>query len=94
MSAIPPEIQEPSEDTLVELDDRRRGYFGRVGLSHHRRYLAHTEADGTVILSPAVILAEHELRLLQRPDVLDTIADAHEHPEKLVRGRKRPPTKA
>jgi Arc/MetJ-type ribon-helix-helix transcriptional regulator len=41
-------------------------------------------------LSPAVITTEHGLKLMQRSDVLAIIDEAREHPEKLVRGRRRP----
>jgi hypothetical protein len=78
------------EDVLIELDGRRRAYLGRVGHSRHTRYLAHTKEDGTIVLEPAVVMTEHDLWLAQRPDVQKDIEDSRQHPERLVRGRRRP----
>lgn len=39
---------------LVEVDSRRRIHLGDMG--KHHRYLAHTEPDGTIILTPAVVV--------------------------------------
>ena len=78
------------EGVLIELDGRRRAYLGRVGLSRHTRYLAHTKEDGTIVMEPAVVMTEHDLWLAQRPDVLQNIEDARARPERLVRGRRRP----
>lgn len=49
------------EQVLIELDDRRRAYLGKVGRTEHRRYLGRTEEDGTIILTPAVVIAERDL---------------------------------
>jgi hypothetical protein len=84
------EISMDEHGVLIELDGRRRASLGRVGFSRHSRYIAHTEEDGTIVLAPAVVMTEHDLRLAQRPDILDAIDDAHDHPERLVRGRRRP----
>jgi hypothetical protein len=77
-------------EKMLELDDRRRTSFGKIGRTQDRRYLVTEEPDGTVILTPAVVLAEHEARLLARPDILAQIAVDRAEPETLVRGRKRP----
>jgi hypothetical protein len=58
-------------DVLIELDDRRRVTLGKLGW--HRRYLAHEEPDGTLVLTPAVVMTEAQARLLARPDVMDGI---------------------
>lgn len=47
-------MENPDPGVLVELDERRRVSLGRVG--HHGRYLARTERDGTIILTPAVVM--------------------------------------
>ena len=39
---------------VLEVDSRRRVSLGKLG--SHDMYLAHTEVDGTIILTPAVIL--------------------------------------
>ncbi len=79
-----------SPEVLIELDDRRRVALGRVGLAKHSRYVARTEPDGTIIFSPAVVMTEHDLRLAERPDVQAIIDEANAHPERLIRGRRRP----
>jgi hypothetical protein len=38
-------------EILVELDERRRASLARLDPAH-RRYLAHAEPDGTIILRP------------------------------------------
>lgn len=40
------------KEILIELDERRRASFGRIGRPEHTRYLAHAEADGTIIMRP------------------------------------------
>lgn len=43
-----------SDETLLELDERRRVSLGRV--AKHRRYLVRTHRDGTIVLTPAAVL--------------------------------------
>ncbi len=67
-----------STDQLLELDNRRRTTI-RVG--RHRRYLAHEEPDGTLILRPAVVLTEDDIALRTAPGLINQInanlADPH-----------------
>lgn len=58
------------EGKLLELDGRRRTSLGRIGRAQDRRYLVTELPDGTVILRPAVVLSEAELKLLSDPDRL------------------------
>jgi hypothetical protein len=53
--------------TLLELDTRRRLSLGR--LAQHDRYIATVEEDGTIVLTPAVVMTEAEARLLAVPAV-------------------------
>lgn len=76
-------------DILIELDDRRRASFGRIGRAEHRRYLAHEEADGTIVLVPAVVMPESEARLLANSELLAQIERTVADPESRVR-RPRP----
>ena len=63
-------------EVLIELDDRRRVSLGRVGRPEHRRYIAHAEPDGTIVLVPAVVMSESQARLLAAPEVLEQIERA------------------
>jgi hypothetical protein len=76
-------------DELLELDDRRRVSLGKIGKPEHRRYLVTEEPDGTIILTPAAVVSEHELRLLAHPEVVARIQASREDPTKLVKHRRR-----
>jgi hypothetical protein len=54
-------------ETLIELDERKRVSLtmGRPG-----RYLAHVEADGTIVLVPAVVMSELEAAVLRDPEIM------------------------
>jgi hypothetical protein len=79
-------------DVLIELDDRRRASLGRIGRPEHRRYLAHEESDGTLILVPAVVMPESEARLLANHDLVEQIERTVADPSTRVR-RSRPQRK-
>lgn len=71
---------------LVELDSRRRAALGR--LAHHDRYLVTAEPDGTLILTPAVIMTDLEAKLLRKnPEFVRQLEGKMAHPERL---RRRP----
>ena len=76
-------------DILIGLDDRRRASFGRIGRPEHRRYLAHEEEDGTLVLVPAVVMPESEARLMANPELVTQIERTVADPESRVR-RTRP----
>jgi hypothetical protein len=77
-------------DVLIELDERRRVSLGRLGRPEHRRYLAHEEPDGTLVLVPAVVMPESQARLLANPDLLEQIERTLADPSSRVRrGRPR-----
>jgi hypothetical protein len=71
-------------EILVELDHRRRVYLTKVGHRAHTRYLVRTEPDGTMIFTPAEVVAAHVLRLMGNPGILADARDARLHPERLV----------
>jgi len=60
-------------DVLIELDERRRVSFGKIGQPDHRRYLAHEESDGTLVLVPAVVVPESQARLMANPGLVSEI---------------------
>jgi hypothetical protein len=59
--------------TLLELDSRRRLSLGQI--AKHDRYLAEIEQDGTIVLTPAVVMTEAEARLLAAPETAREIAE-------------------
>ncbi len=79
-------------ETLVELDERRRLSLGKVGKPEHRRYLAHEEPDGTIVLVPAVVMSESQVRLLTNSELVEQIEQTVADPSTRVR-RGRPARK-
>jgi antitoxin YefM len=77
-----------ADDILVEVDDRRRVTLGK--LARHRRYLARTEGDGTVVLIPAIVMPEDQARLLARPEVMEAIDAFAADPQATGVRRSRP----
>ncbi len=75
-------VTDTDTDTLLEVDNRRRVTL-RIG--RHSRYLAHEEPDGSLVLVPAVVIPEHEQRLLARPDLLEQFEANRQDPSRLVR---------
>lgn len=59
--------------TLLELDGRGRVAIGKLA-GGTERYLAEVENDGTIVLTPAVVLSEAEVKLLSRVDILQTVS--------------------
>ncbi len=53
---------DPDDRVLIEVDGRRRLSLGRIG--RHSRYLAAEEPDGTIVLTPAVVLTVQEAEAL------------------------------
>lgn len=73
MSADP--IYEPEPEQLLDPDSRGRVSLRALG-TPAPHYLARKEHDGTIVLTPAVVLTEAEARLQQRPDILATLEAA------------------
>jgi len=76
------------EDVLIELDDRRRASLGKLGRPEHRRYLARQDPDGTITLTPAVVMTELEARFLANRALVAQIEDDWQHPERMTPRRK------
>lgn len=74
-----------SGDRVIDTDKRGRATIGHPG----RRYLMREQADGTLILEPAVVVTELERRFMANSAVQAQIAYAKEHPENRVRRRRR-----
>jgi hypothetical protein len=63
-------------EQIVEVDSRRRISLGRIGRSEHTRYLAHVEDDGTIVLTPAVVVSAVEAKVLANPALVAKIQQA------------------
>ncbi len=64
--------------TIIDLDERRRAQLGKIlGPDSPTRYMVEVSSDGVITLSPAVVLAAHELRLLNaRPNLVAAMQEA------------------
>lgn len=76
---------------LVELDGRRRVALGKIGNAEHTRYLVTEESDGTIILTPAVVMTQHEAALLRQPELVAKIKADKADPSRLVQSKARRP---
>jgi hypothetical protein len=72
---------EPKEGTksLLEVDARRRVSLGL--LAEHDRYLVEVEDDGTIVLTPAVVMSAAEARLHAAPETSRKIDEFLNNPE-------------
>lgn len=61
-------------DVLIETDARGRTNLGRF--AKNARFLAHAEADGTIVLQPARLITAAEERLRRNPDVIERLHKA------------------
>jgi hypothetical protein len=73
--------------SLLEVDARRRVSLG--ALAEHDRYLASLEEDGTIVLTPAVVMPAAEARLHRAAATAAEVDDFLSNPEIGVR-RTRP----
>jgi hypothetical protein len=71
-------------DTLIELDSRRRATLGSLAHPDHRRYIGSVAEDGTITLTPAVVMTELEARFRANTELVDRVRHSIDHPEELV----------
>lgn len=82
--AEPAMAEDDARTVLIEPDSRKRAALGR--LAHHNRYLAREESDGTVVLTPAVVMPKLEADLLRAdPAFAANLKEKMRHPERLRR---------
>jgi hypothetical protein len=74
----------------VVLDDRRRTSFARIGRKDHAKYLVEEHEDGTIVLTPAVTISQHELNMLRNPDVMAALKEAAAGDPTTLRRRRAP----
>ena len=59
------------KQTVLEVDSRRRISLG--ALATHDRYLVEVEDDGTIVLTPAVVMSVAQANLMAAPATSDQI---------------------
>jgi hypothetical protein len=64
---------------VLEVDSRRRISLGT--LAEHDRYLVDVEEDGTIVLTPAVVMSAAQARLLAAAETSRRIDEFLDHPE-------------
>lgn len=74
---------------LVELDARRRVALGKLGNPEHTRYLVTEHPDGTLMLTPAVVMTAHEAALLRHPEIIAQVESGLADQSKAVPSRAR-----
>jgi hypothetical protein len=77
-------------EVLVELDERRRVSLGKVGRPEHRRYLAHEEAGGVIVLVPVRVVTEADAERLGIGEQIDQIERGVKDPTTRTRRGRRP----
>jgi hypothetical protein len=65
--------------SMLEGDSRRRISLG--SLAEHDRYLVNVEEDGTIVLTPAVVMSAAQARLLAAAETSRKIDEFLDHPE-------------
>jgi hypothetical protein len=65
--------------SLLEVDARRRISLG--SLAEHDRYLVEVEEDGTIVLTPAVVMSAAEARLHTATETSRRIDEFLDNPE-------------
>lgn len=73
---------------LREIDSRGRISLG--GLAEHKQYLVTRELDGTLTLTPAVVMTDLEARILRNADLMASIAANNADPSRMVPRPRRP----
>jgi hypothetical protein len=72
-TTLTPNLTRRSE--LIELDGRKRAPLR--GLARHERYLVSADDDGTLVLTPAVVMTELEAALLgKNPELLGRLKES------------------
>ena len=76
---------------LIELDARRRAALGKLGKPEHTRYLVTEHPDGSLLLTPAVVMTVHEAALLRNPELVAQIEEDLADPSKAAPSSARRP---
>lgn len=60
--------------TIIELDARNRASLGALATA--KLYTAEVDDDGTITMTPAVVMSAIDAALLRRPDILAVIDES------------------
>lgn len=77
-----------TEVILLEVDSRRRLNLNKVG--RHDRYTAVEHEDGSITLTPAIILSPADVQYLNDREMQDLVAKAQEKTGTTIRRERRP----
>lgn len=72
---------------LLEVDSRRRLNLNKIG--RHSRYTAVEHEDGSITLTPAIILSPADLHYLQDREIQDLVSAAQKNTGTTVRRQRR-----
>jgi len=73
------QVHEGERQSVLEVDSRRRISLGT--LAEHDRYLVEVEEDGTIVLTPAVVMSAAQARLLAAAETSRRIDEFLDDPE-------------
>jgi hypothetical protein len=68
-------------EKLIELDAKRRAVIGKLGQPEHTRYLARDYPDGTIVLTPAVVVPIRQARFMADRERVERITEQLGQPE-------------
>jgi hypothetical protein len=68
-----------TRQSMLEVDSRRRISLGPLAV--HDRYLVEVEEDGTIVLTPAVVMSAAQARLLAAGETSRKVDEFPDHPE-------------
>lgn len=76
-----------TDGILLEVDSRRRLNLSKVG--RHERYTAVEHEDGSITLTPAIILSPADLHYLKDREIQDLVAKAQKNTGTTLRLERR-----
>jgi hypothetical protein len=71
-------MNENEKQSVLEVDSRRRISLGL--LAEHDRYLVEVEEDGTIVLTPAVVMSAAQARLFAAVETSRKVDEFLDHP--------------
>lgn len=76
-----------TDGILLEVDSRRRLNMAKLG--RHDRYTAVEHEDGSITLTPAIILSPAELHYLSDREIQDLVGKAQQNTGNSLRRKRR-----